>query len=121
MKNITRLIVIFLFCFMVAGCYETFPPIKSGNITHWQNGKPDGSAQQLTTKQIANISEWLQSHRWGWQSVMATYAPSITINVEHEDGTKSVANLMKNTLIVGKHQRTISDAEHQALMTMLSE
>ena len=120
MRNVSRFAVILFLCLTVAGCYETFPPIQSGNVTHWQGGRPQGSAQHLTPEQVANLSAWLQSHRWGWQPVIATYAPSIIIYVVHSDGTKTSANLMQKTLIVGQHQRSISEIEHQELHSIIA-
>lgn len=119
MKTLSRFIVILFLSLAVAGCHETFPPIQSGSITHWQGGRPHGSEQQLTPEQVASLSAWLQSHRWGWQPVIATYAPSITLYVVHADGTKTSANLMRNILVVGQHQRSISDIEHQELRSII--
>ena len=119
MRNISRFVAIVFLCLSVAGCYETFPPIQSGNVTYWQNGRPQGSAQQLTPEQVANLSAWLQNHRWGWQPVIATYAPAISIYVVHSDGTKSSANLMQKILIVGQHQRSIAEAERQELLSIM--
>jgi hypothetical protein len=119
MRNVSRFATILFLCLAVAGCYETFPPIQSGNVTHWQGGRPQGSAQQLTPEQVANLSAWLQSHRWGWQPVIATYAPSIIINVVHSNGTKTSANLMQKILIVGQHQRSLSEAENQELHSII--
>jgi hypothetical protein len=119
MRNVTRFAAIVFLCLALAGCYETFPPIQSGNVTHWQGGRPQGSAQQLTPEQVANLSVWLQEHRWGWQPVIATYAPAIIIYVVHSDGTKTSANLMQQVLIVGQHQRSISEAERQELLSVI--
>lgn len=119
MKNIPRFVAIVFLCLSVAGCYEEFPPIQAGNVTHWQNGRPQGSAQQLTAEQITNLSAWLQNHRWGWQSVIATYLPAINIHVVHSDGTKSSANLMQKILVVGQYQRSISEAEREELLSIM--
>ena len=119
MRNIPHFVAIVFLCLLVTGCYETFPPIQSGNVTHWQNGRPQGSAQQLTPEQVTNLSVWLQNHRWGWQSVIATYLPAINIYVVHSDGTKSSANLMKKILIVGQYQRSISEVERQELLSIM--
>lgn len=119
MRNVSRFAAILFLCLAVAGCYETFPPIQSASVTHWQGGRPQGSAQQLTPEQVANLSAWLHSHRWGWQPVIATYAPSIIIYVVHSDGTKTSANLMQKILIVGQHQRSISEAERQELHSII--
>lgn len=119
MRNIPRFVAIVFLCLLVTGCYETFPPIQSGNVTHWQNGRPQGSAQQLTPEQVTNLSAWLQNHRWGWQPVIATYSPAINIYVVHSNGTKSSANLMQKILIVGQYQRSISEAERQELLSIM--
>lgn len=120
MRNVSRFTAILFLCLAVAGCYETLPPIQSANITHWQGARPQGSAQQLTPEQVANLSAWLQRHRWGWQPVIATYAPSITIYVVHSDGTKNAANLMQEILVVGQRQRSISEAEYQELHSIIA-
>ena len=119
MIKISRFVLLVCLCLSLAGCYETFPPIQSGNISHWQGGKPQGSAQQLTPEQVANLSAWLQNHRWGWQPVIATYAPSIIISVVHTDGTETSANLMQKMVVVGQYQRSISEAEHQELHSIV--
>lgn len=119
MKNLFRFVLLVCLCLSLAGCYETFPPIQSGNVTHWQDGTLQGQAKDLTSNQIENLSAWLQNHRWGWQSVVATYAPSIIIYVVHADGTKNSANLMQKMLVVGQYQRSISEAEHQELFSII--
>lgn len=119
MRNISRLIVIVFLCLLIAGCYETFSPIQSGNITYWKNGRPQDADQQLTTEQVTNLSAWLQNHRWGWQPVIATYSPKINIYIVHSNGTKSSANLMQKILIVGQYQRSISETERQELLSIM--
>lgn len=119
MRKVSRLAAIVFLCLAVAGCYEKFPPIQSGNVTHWQGGRPQGTAQQLAPEQVANLSAWLNNHRWGWQPIIATYAPAIIIYVAHSDGTKTSANLMQKILIVGQYQRSISEAERQELLSIL--
>jgi len=51
--------------------------------------------------------------------VIATYAPAIIIYVVHSDGTKTSANLMQKVFIVGQHQRSISEAERQELLSVI--
>lgn len=119
MRNLSRLAAILFLCLMVVGCYETFPPVQSGNVSRWQGGRPQGPAQQLTPDQVEKFSGWLQNHRWGWQSVIVTYAPSIIIYMVHSDGTKTSVNLMQNVLVVGQHQRSISQAEHEELRSII--
>ncbi len=119
MNNFARYISVAALCLMVAGCYEAFPSIKSASVTYWQGGKPQGAAQQLTTEQTAKLSAWLQNHRWGWHPVIAIYAPAILLSVTHSDGTASSANLMKNVLIVGQYQRSLSESENQELHSII--
>lgn len=119
MIKISRFVLIVCLCLSLAGCYETFPPIQSGNITHWQGGKPQGAAQQLAPEQVVKLSAWLQNHRWGWQPVIATYAPSIIVHVVYTDGTETSANLMQKMVVVGQYQRSISEAEHQELHSIV--
>jgi hypothetical protein len=120
MNNIFRFILLSTLCLALTACYETFPPIKTTNVTHWQAGKPLGVAQALTPQQVDKLSAWLQNHRWGWQAVTATYAPAISLAVEHVDGTTSTANLMQKVIVVNQHQRSLSEAESQELHTIIA-
>ena len=121
MNRIFRFVLLLFVCFSLAGCYETFPPIQSGHVTHWQQGKPQGAGHALSAEQVANLSAWLQNHRWGWQSVMATYPPTIMVDVVHVDGTRASANLMQRVLVVHQYQRSLSEAESNALHAMIGE
>lgn len=119
MNNFPRFVSIAALCLLLVGCYATFPPVKSASVTHWQGGRPQGPAQQLTPEQVAKLSAWLQNHRWGWHPVMATYAPETLLSVTHSDGTASSANLMQRVLIVGSNQRSLSESESQELHSMI--
>lgn len=119
MSNFSRFVSIAALCLLLVGCYETFPPIKSARVTHWQGGKPQGSAQQLTSEQIAQLTAWLQNHRWGWHPIIATYAPATLLSVTHFDGTAYSANLMQRILIVGQNQRSLSKSESQELHSII--
>ncbi len=119
MSRLAHSVAVVSLCVLLAGCEETFPPIKSGEVTHWQQGRLQGTAQALTPVQAAALSAWLQHHRRGWQPVMATYAPEILILVVQTDGTEYGANLMPKVLIVGQHERAISAAEHNELLAIL--
>lgn len=119
MSKLSRFVSIASLCLLLVGCYETYPPIKSASITHWQGGKPQGAALQLTPENIAKLSAWLQNHRWGWHPVIATYAPATLLTLTHSDGTISSANLMQKTLIVGQNQRKLSASESQELHSII--
>lgn len=119
MSNFSRFILIVFVCVLLVGCYESFAPVKSANLTRWQKGKIQGTELQLTSKQIANLSEWLQSHKWGWQPVSGTFLPVTLLSLSHVDGSFSSANLMKNTLVVGKYQRSLSATESQELHSIV--
>jgi hypothetical protein len=119
MNNIARFVSVATLCLLLAGCYETFSPITSVNVTHWQGGKPQGAAQQLTPDQVEKLSAWLQDHRWGWHPVIATYVPANLLSVKHSDGTASSANLMQKVLIVGQNQRSLSESESQELHSII--
>lgn len=103
----------------LAACYETFPAVSSAVVTHWQAGKPQDAAQQLSPEQIDSVSAWMQDHRWGWHPVTATYSPGTLIVAMHADGTSSRMNLMQKVLIVGQHQRNLSEEESRALHSMI--
>ena len=119
MSSYARFVSIAVLCLMLGGCYEAFPQIKSASVTYWREGKPQGSAQQLSQEQVAKLSAWLQNHRWGWHPVIATYAPATMVSVTHADGTASSANLMKQVLIVGQSQRSLSETESQELHSLI--
>lgn len=119
MSRLARSVAVAAWCVWLAGCEETFPPIQSGEVTLWQQGRPQGAAQTLTPVQAAALSAWLQHHRWGWQPVMATYAPAILILAVQADGAKSGVNLRPEVLIVGQRERAISAAEYRELLAIL--
>src|SRR5574343_1184887 len=119
MKYPSRFAAILGFCLTVAGCDDAFSPIQSAQVMYWQGGRAMGAAQQLSAEQVAQLSAWLQGHRSGWQAVIATYAPSITILAVHADGTERAANLMQRILVVGQHQRAISEAEYRQLRSIV--
>lgn len=119
MSPFIRFVPITVLCLLLTACYETFPPVSSAVVTHWQAGKPQDAAQQLSPEQIASVSAWLQDHRWGWHPVTATYSPGTLIVATHADGTSSRMNLMQNVLIVGQHQRSLSEEEGRALHSMI--
>ncbi len=119
MNSYGRFVSIAVLCLMLGGCYEAFPQIKSASVTYWCEGKPQGSAQQLSQEQVAKLSAWLQNHRWGWHPIIATYAPATMVSLTHADGTASSANLMKQVLIVGQSQRSLSETESQELHSLI--
>ncbi|MFZ2268081.1 MAG: hypothetical protein WAV95_10955 [Azonexus sp.] len=119
MKNFSLLISVATLCLLLAGCYETFSPIKSANVTHWPGGKPQAATQQLEPEQVEKLSAWLQSHRWGWYPVIATYLPATLLSVKHSDGTATFVNLMHKILIVGQNQRNLSESESQELHSII--
>lgn len=119
MNSFVRFVPITVLCLLLAACYETFPPVSSAVVTHWQGGQPQGAAQPLSPEHIASVSAWLQDHRWGWYPVTATYGPGILILATHADGTPSRMNLMQNVLIVERHQRSLSKEESRALHSMI--
>ena len=113
-----RLVPIVALCLSLAACYASFPPVVSAAVTH-RAGQAQGAAQPLSPERIARLSAWLQGHRWGWHPVAATYGPGILIWVTHGDGSLSRVNLMRNVLIVGQHQRSLSAQESRELHSML--
>lgn len=119
MNSSCRSLAIAFLCLLLVGCYKAFPPVKSANVTHWQDGKPQATAQQLAPEQVKELSDWLQSHRWGWHPVMATYQPSRLVWINHADDTKTSANLMEMVITVGQHQRSLSETESQELHSII--
>jgi hypothetical protein len=119
MNSLFRVVSVATLCIFLAGCYEKFSPIQSANVSHWQSGKPQGAARQLTPEQIKKLSDWLQNHRWGWHPVTASYLPATLLSVTHRDGTTSSVNLMQKVLIVGQNQRSLSDTECQELHSII--
>jgi hypothetical protein len=119
MNHLVRVIVATILCILLAGCYETTPPIQSASVTSWKSGKPQGTAKQLTDAQIAKLNVWLENHRWGWKPVLATYAPATLLLFIHSDGTISSANLMKNNLVMGQSRRSLSETESQELHSII--
>ncbi len=118
MHRFLRIAAIAALCLSLAACFASFPPMASAVMTH-RNGQPQGTAQPLSPEHIARLSAWLQEHRWGWHPVTATYGPGILISVTHGDGTFSRVNLMRNVLIVGQHQRSLTAQESRELHSML--
>lgn len=118
MSPFFRFVPITVLCLLLAGCYETFPPVRSASVTHWQSGK-SRAPQPLSPEQIAQLSSWLQDHRWGWYSVIATNGPGTSLSVTHADGTMSSAHLMRNVLVVGQYQRSLSEHESIELHSMI--
>lgn len=121
MNKFFHIVCVITLSLLLTACYETFSPIKTANVTHWQAGKPQGVAQQLNAQQAEKLSAWLQNHRWGWRPVVATYAPSAVLSVEHIDGTTSTANLMQKVLVVNQHQRGLSESESQELHSVIND
>ena len=119
MNQLLRFASIAVVCLALGGCYESFSPIQAGSFTRWQSGESVGAPQQLTTEQIAKLSDWLQNHKWGWHPVTGTFLPVTLLSLSHVDGTSSSANLMNKTLIVGKYQRSLSEAESQVLQSIV--
>lgn len=119
MKMLLRIASTAALVLLLAGCYETLPTIQSANLTRWQENNPQGQVRPLTAEQTAKLSAWLQDHHWGWYPVTATYRPEVVVWVTHADGTMTPIRLMKNVLTVGKSQRSLSEAESQALHAML--
>lgn len=119
MRLFFRHVPITALCLLLAGCYETFTPIASARVTHWQGGAPQTDAQPLSAEQVAQWSAWLQSHRWGWHPITATYRPGVVISLTHSDGTTSTVNLMQKVLVAGMHQRELSKGECQELHSLL--
>ncbi len=119
MNLVSRFVVITALCLLLAGCYETFPAVKSATVTIWEGGKPQGAAQSLAPEQITRVSVWLPGHRWGWHLVSATYAPRVLLWVTHSDSTTSRINLMRHVLIVGARQRSLSKEESMEWHSMI--
>lgn len=120
MDKFSRFVSIAALCIPLVGCYETHPPVTSASVTRWQHGMPLGTAQQLTSAQVAKLSAWLQNHRWGWYPVMATDTPGTLVSLTHSDGTACSVNLMQRVLIVGQNQRGLTASESQELHSIIS-
>lgn len=119
MSKLARSVAVTALCVLLAGCEENFPPIQSGEVTLWQQRRPQGAAQALTPAQAAAFSAWLQHHRRGWQHVMVTYAPAVLILAVQADGAKYGVNLRPDVLIVGQRERAISASEYRELLAIL--
>jgi hypothetical protein len=119
MGQLLRFASVAVVCLSLVGCYQSLPPIKSASFTRWHAGKARSQPQQLTSEQVAKLSDWLQNHKWGWHPVAGTFLPVTLISLSHADGTFSSANLMKNIVIVGQHQRGLSESESQELHSIV--
>ena len=120
MDKFSPFVSIAALCTPLVGCYETHPPVTSASLTPWQHGMQLGTAQQLTSAQVAKLSAWLQNHPWAWHPVMASHVPVTLVSLTHFDGAASSVNLMQRVLIVGHNQRGLTASESQELHSIIS-
>jgi hypothetical protein len=96
-------LMIILLTAALLGCREDIPPIVSGNVVDGglfmgtfvlaRTGHP-AKEWELTKPQIDQVNLWLQSHRDGWQTIVASPPPpSFSILLIHADKTQSRVDL----------------------------
>ena len=120
MKRITQFAFSLVLLLALTGCYVEAEPVRSATVTFWQGGRPIKS-WQLNGKQVQGLSVWLQQHRWGWHPVAATYAPSTMIAIQHTNGAATGVNVMSKVIVLGQHQRSLSEEESTSLRALLQE
>ncbi|MCH8623015.1 hypothetical protein [Undibacterium sp. TS12] len=119
MGNFFHFIIATMLCTMLSGCYVKTPPMKSASLTYLKTDKLVGLPQDIKPEQLDKLSQWLQSHRWGWQPVVAPYFVDAILTIRNTDGSISTFKLMKNLVIVGQYELGISAEEYKELYSMI--
>ncbi|WP_374340020.1 hypothetical protein [Methyloversatilis sp.] len=113
---IRKLLIVFA-AVMLCGCDFNLPPAVSANIEHHQSEKT--TSVELSAAQLQQLISWFSSHRSGWSSSHASYAPVSLVRVRHANGDVSVVNIMKSMIVVynqsGQYTQNFSGEEINAL------
>jgi hypothetical protein len=114
MKIVFSLVALLL----LAGCKYNLPAVDSGSVELHSDGHI--TRGELSKFQIDALSEWLRSHKTGWEFKIENRRPELVVHLKRKGSIVAAVDIGQGEVAVMDFVRSISAEERTKLYTILA-